>query len=91
MSTDIQDVSTALEGIVQRLASSLVSVISHRTQASGFVWRDGLIVTSNGSQSPPIGISRHLRLWGAGGPSATILARQRTKGVPELPTKMSHV
>ncbi len=47
MSTDIQDVSTALEGIVQRLAPSLVSVISHRTQASGFVWRDGLIVTSD--------------------------------------------
>lgn len=47
MSTDIQDVSTALEGIVQRLAPSLVSVISHRLQASGFVWRDGLIVTSD--------------------------------------------
>jgi len=49
MSIDLQDVSTALEGIVQSLAPSLVSVISHRMQASGFVWREGLIVTSDES------------------------------------------
>jgi S1-C subfamily serine protease len=47
MSTHIQDVSTALEGLVAGLAPSLVSVISHRMRASGFVWRAGLIVTSD--------------------------------------------
>ena len=47
MSRDIQDVSTALEGMVGGLAPSLVSVLSHRMQASGFVWRAGLIVTSD--------------------------------------------
>jgi S1-C subfamily serine protease len=47
MSQDIQDVSTVLEGMVASLAPSLVSVISHRMQASGFVWRAGLIVTSD--------------------------------------------
>ena len=47
MSRDIQDVSTALEGMVRGLAPSLVSVMSHRMQASGFVWRTGLIVTSD--------------------------------------------
>jgi S1-C subfamily serine protease len=47
MSKDIQGVSTALEGMVGGLAPSLVSVISHRMQASGFVWRTGLIVTSD--------------------------------------------
>jgi S1-C subfamily serine protease len=47
MSRDIQGVSTALEGMVGELAPSLVSVISHRMQASGFVWRAGLIVTSD--------------------------------------------
>jgi S1-C subfamily serine protease len=47
MSRDIQGVSTALEGMVEGLAPSLVSVISHRMQASGFVWRAGLIVTSD--------------------------------------------
>jgi S1-C subfamily serine protease len=47
MSTQMQDVSTALEGVVASLAPSVVSVISHRMQASGFVWRPGLIVTSD--------------------------------------------
>lgn len=47
MSRDIQDFSTALEGMVGGMAPSLVSVISHRMQASGFVWRAGLIVTSD--------------------------------------------
>jgi len=47
MSNDIQQLSTALEGMVAGLAPSLVSVVSHRMQASGFVWRSGLIVTSD--------------------------------------------
>jgi S1-C subfamily serine protease len=47
MSQEIENVSTALEGIVAGLAPSVVSILSHRTQASGFVWRAGLIVTSD--------------------------------------------
>ena len=47
MSRDIQDFSIALEAMVGGLAPSLVSVISHRMQASGFVWRAGLVVTSD--------------------------------------------
>jgi len=47
MSTHLQDLSTALEGVVGNLAPSLVSVMSHRMQASGFVWRSGLVVTSD--------------------------------------------
>jgi Trypsin-like serine proteases, typically periplasmic, contain C-terminal PDZ domain len=47
MSSDIQNLSTALEGVAAGLAPSLVSVLSHRMQASGFVWRAGLIVTSD--------------------------------------------
>jgi S1-C subfamily serine protease len=47
MSRDIEDISTALEGMVGGVAPSLVSVISHRMQASGFVWRAGLVVTSD--------------------------------------------
>jgi S1-C subfamily serine protease len=47
MSREIENVSTALEGIVAGLAPSVVSVVSHRMQASGFVWRPGLIVTSD--------------------------------------------
>jgi S1-C subfamily serine protease len=47
MSTDMQTLSSAFEGIMSSVAPSLVSVMSHRMQASGFVWRDGLIVTSD--------------------------------------------
>jgi S1-C subfamily serine protease len=47
MSTALQDLSAALEGAVAQLAPSIVSVASHRMQASGFVWRAGLIVTSD--------------------------------------------
>lgn len=47
MSRAWQDVSTTLEGIVAGLAPSLVSVSSQRMQASGFVWRAGLVVTSD--------------------------------------------
>jgi S1-C subfamily serine protease len=47
MSRDIQDLSTALESMVGDMAPSLVSVMSHRMRASGFVWRAGLVVTSD--------------------------------------------
>lgn len=47
MNTTPQEFSAALEGIVAGLAPSLVSVASHRMRASGFVWRAGLIVTSD--------------------------------------------
>jgi len=49
MSKSVQEVSMGLEGIVAGLASSLVSVRSQRRRASGFVWRAGLIVTSDES------------------------------------------
>jgi len=46
-STALLHLSAALEGTVEQLAPSVVSVLSHRMQASGFVWRPGLIVTSD--------------------------------------------
>src|SRR5262245_29309767 len=47
MSTQVQDLSGALERMVAGLAPSLVSVHSHRMQASGFAWRGELVVTSD--------------------------------------------
>ena len=47
MSTTMQDISAALEGAVASLAPSVVSVGSHRSRSSGFVWRAGQIVTSD--------------------------------------------
>jgi S1-C subfamily serine protease len=47
MSTQVQDISAALERVVADLSPSLVSVHSHRMRASGFVWRGELVVTSD--------------------------------------------
>jgi len=47
MSTEIETLSVALERFVANVAPSVVAVVSHRMRASGFVWRSGLIVTSN--------------------------------------------
>lgn len=47
MNKEIENISTALQTIVASVAPSVVSIHSHRTQASGFAWRPGLIVTSD--------------------------------------------
>jgi S1-C subfamily serine protease len=47
MSTQVQDVSATLERVVAGLSASLVSVLSNRMRASGFVWHGGLVVTSD--------------------------------------------
>jgi S1-C subfamily serine protease len=39
--------SSALAGIVAKTAPAIVSVHSHRTRASGFVWKPGLVVTAD--------------------------------------------
>jgi S1-C subfamily serine protease len=45
--TQIQDLSAALTGLVAKIAPGLVSVHSHQSRSSGFVWRPGLIVTAD--------------------------------------------
>src|SRR5262245_10346428 len=47
MRMEIESLSAGLEAMVAGLAASLVSVTSHRMQATGFVWRAGRIVTSD--------------------------------------------
>jgi S1-C subfamily serine protease len=39
--------SSALASVVARAAPSIVSVHSHRSRASGFVWKPGLVVTAD--------------------------------------------
>ena len=43
----IQDLSAAFTGLVAKVAPGTVSVHSHRSRSSGFVWRPGLIVTAD--------------------------------------------
>ena len=44
-SNSLQAFSASLAGLVAKAAPSVVSVRSHRSAASGFIWRPGLIVT----------------------------------------------
>jgi hypothetical protein len=50
--TQIQDLSTALASLVASTAPSVISVQSHRSHSSGFVWRPGFIVTADEALSP---------------------------------------
>jgi S1-C subfamily serine protease len=46
-SSQIEDLSTAFTRLVAKIAPGIVSVDSHRSRSSGFVWRSGLIVTAD--------------------------------------------
>jgi S1-C subfamily serine protease len=43
----LSSLSTALEGVVAKARPSLVSVHSRRSRATGFVWKQGLVVTAD--------------------------------------------
>lgn len=43
----LQDLSAALAALVAKAAPSVVSVHSHRSRASGFFWKPGLVVTAD--------------------------------------------
>ena len=43
----LSSLSSALAGVVARTKSAIVSVHSHRSRASGFIWKPGLIVTAD--------------------------------------------
>jgi S1-C subfamily serine protease len=45
LSAPMQDLSAALAGLVAKAAPGLVSVLSRRSQSSGFAWRPELVVT----------------------------------------------
>jgi S1-C subfamily serine protease len=45
--TPLQAISGALSVVVAQVAPSIVAVHSHRSRASGFVWRPGLIITAD--------------------------------------------
>ena len=45
--TQIQNLSAAFTDLVAKVAPGIVSVRSHRSRSSGFVWRPGLIVTAD--------------------------------------------
>lgn len=46
-STPLSSLSSALADVVARIAPSVVSVHSHRSRSTGFIWKPGLIVTAD--------------------------------------------
>jgi S1-C subfamily serine protease len=47
MVTQVVELSNALSSLVGQVGASLVSVRSHRSRSTGFVWRPGLIITAD--------------------------------------------
>jgi S1-C subfamily serine protease len=82
MSTELEKSSTALQGIVADLAPSIVSIHSHRMQASGFVWRQQLIVTSDEALAEEGEL--HLTLPGGERVAGQIVGRDPTTAIALL-------
>ena len=82
MSTEFEKSSTALQGIVADLAPSIVSIHSHRMQASGFVWRQQLIVTSDEALAEEGEV--HLTLPGGERVAGQIVGRDPTTAIAML-------
>jgi S1-C subfamily serine protease len=82
MSTEFEKSSTALQGIVADLAPSIVSIHSHRKQASGFVWRQQLIVTSDEALAEEGEV--HLTLAGGERVAGQIVGRDPTTAIALL-------
>ena len=80
--TDLTSLSSALAELVARTAPSVVSVHSHRSRATGFVWKSGLIVTADEALADEgeveIGLADGSRV------AATIVGRDHTTDIALL-------
>jgi len=80
--TPLSSLSSALADVVARATPSVVSVHSHRSRATGFVWKPGLIVTADEALAEEgkveIGLSDGSRL------AATIVGRDHTTDIALL-------
>jgi len=78
----LSSLSSALADIVTRTAPSVVSVHSHRSRATGFVWKPGLIVTAD----EPLADEGEVRIGLPDGSTAaaTIAGRDHTTDIALL-------
>ncbi|MDA9465610.1 S1C family serine protease [Bradyrhizobium sp. CCBAU 53415] len=80
--TPLSSLSSALADMVARTAPSVVSVHSHRSRATGFVWKAGLIVTADEALADEgaveIGLADGSRV------AATIVGRDHTTDIALL-------
>jgi S1-C subfamily serine protease len=88
--TDIlSSFSSAVAGIVARAAPAIVSVHSHRSRASGFVWKPGLVVTADEALAEEGEIS--IKLADGTTRPATIVGRDHTTDIALLRFDGGHI
>jgi S1-C subfamily serine protease len=91
----LASLSSALEGVVAGARPSVVSVHSHRSRASGFVWKNGLVVTADEALAEEgdvairlaDGTTREAAVAGRDHTTDVALLRADTAGL--VPTKLS--
>jgi S1-C subfamily serine protease len=74
--------SSAVAGIVARAAPAIVSVHSHRSRASGFIWKPGLVVTADEALAEEGEVS--IKLADGTRRPATIVGRDHTTDIALL-------
>ena len=82
MASTLSELSSALAGLAQAHAPSLVSVHGSRSAASGFVWREGFVVTAD--EALPEEGDINITLPGGGTAAATIAGRDPSTDIALL-------
>jgi S1-C subfamily serine protease len=80
--TLLSSLSTALEGVVAKARPSVVSVHSRRSRATGFVWKQGLVVTADEALADEGEIA--IKLADGTSRAATIAGRDHTTDIALL-------
>ena len=80
--TLLTSLSTALEGVVAKARPSVVSVHSRRSRATGFVWKQGLVVTADEALADEGEIA--VKLADGSSRTATIAGRDHTTDIALL-------
>jgi S1-C subfamily serine protease len=80
--TPLTSLSSALADVVARIAPSVVSVHSHRSRSTGFIWKPGLIVTADEALADEGEVQ--IGLADGSTVSATIVGRDHTTDVALL-------
>lgn len=80
--TPLSSLSSALADVVARIAPSVVSVHSHRSRSTGFIWKPGLIVTADEALADEGDVQ--IALADGSTTAATIVGRDHTTDVALL-------
>ncbi|MGB8399999.1 S1C family serine protease [Bradyrhizobium sp.] len=78
----LSSLSSAIAGVVAQITPAIVSVHSHRSRASGFVWKSGLVVTADETLADEGEVS--VRLASGEVVPATIAGRDHTTDIALL-------